>query len=132
MRINVAFVMILLLLTISSISFSQVYTDLEAKRVLRELGISSSKIIHDAEVIVILPGEIRGVGGLSIDLPILDFITNDQIILLNGVSGYVTKRGVIIIEADLLYVSGVVFSSGIKKYFIAGSSLKDIANYLIK
>jgi len=122
-----------ILLAIISFSFSQVYTDFEAKQKLREWGVFSTNIIQDAELIVASRGgKIIGIGGLCIDLPILDFISQDQVILITGVDGVVTKKGSIIIEATSLFASAVVFAGGGKKYLIAGPSLKDIVNYLIK
>lgn len=117
---------------IGKYGISQVYSDLEAKAILNELGISSSKMIRDADLIIVVKNQIAGVGGLCIDLPILDFIKDDQIVLLPGVEGFVTKKGSIIIEGSYLYVSAVIHRVGLKKYLIAGPSLKDIANYLLK
>jgi hypothetical protein len=112
--------------------FSQVTTNYEAKDQLREWGVYSSKIIENAETITIESGQIKASGGISVSLPILDFIYENQIILLTGASGYKTAKGTIIIEADLLYISAVVINVNGKKYLVVGQSLRDIVNYLLK
>jgi len=111
---------------------SQVATNYEAKTQLMEWGVYSSKIIEDAETITIESGQIKASGGISVSLPILDFIYENQIILLTGASGYKTAKGTIIIEADLLYISAVVINTNGRKYLVVGQSLKDIVNYLLK
>lgn len=123
---------VLAVLTMWPPSFAQVTTEYQAKNVLNDLGVYSSKIIRNAESIIIKPGEIKGLGGICTDLPILDFINENQVVLLPGVSGSVTNKGIIIIEADRLYVCGIVYSTRGKKYFIVGPSLRDIVNSLIR
>lgn len=125
--------LVLVILTILPMYLSaQVSTNFAAKTQLREWGVYSSKIIEDAETITIESGQIKASGGISVSLPILEFIYENQIILLAGASGYKTQKGTIIIEADLLYISAVVINVSGRKYLIVGQSLKDIVNYLLK
>jgi hypothetical protein len=110
----------------------QVYSNSAAKAKLREWGIFSSKIIEDAETIVVESGEITRDGGLCISLPIFEFVNQDNIVLLRGASGYIASNGKIIIEAELLYISAIVIRINNRKYLIVGQSLKDIVNYLLE
>ena len=127
------FILLLFLMTFSQVSlFSQVTTNYEAKTQLMEWCVYSSNIIENAETITIESGRIEASGGISVSLPILDFIYENQVILLNGASGYKTAKGTIIIEADLLYISAVVINANGRKYLVVGQSLKDIVNYLRK
>lgn len=110
---------------------AQVRTDSEARSVLREWGISSSKWIQNAQQIIVSPGRIEPRGGISIDLPILEFVRRDQIILLQGASGYVERNGTIVIRADILNISAVVIGRGTGRRLIVGRSLRDIVNWII-
>ncbi|NJL71777.1 MAG: hypothetical protein HC888_09230 [Candidatus Competibacteraceae bacterium] len=120
------------MLVIPLMLYAQVSTDYEAKSLLRDWGVYSSRIIENAERIIIESGSIEGEGGMCISLPILYFVQENDIVLLNGASGYRTKRGTIVIEADLLNISGVVININGRTYFIVGKSLKDIVNYLTR
>ncbi|MHB8132030.1 MAG: hypothetical protein ACYDEX_23970 [Mobilitalea sp.] len=126
------FLVFVVLLFIPAILYSQVSTNYDAKSKLRDWGVYNYKIIENAETITIESSQIKASGGISISLPILDFINENQIVLLNGASGYKTNKGTIIIEADLLYISAVVINISGRKYFIVGQSLKDIVNYLLR
>ena len=110
---------------------SQVSTNFSAKQQLRDWGVYSTKMIENAEQIIIEGGSITPEGGISVDLPILQFIGQDQIVLLAGASGYITPRGTIVIEADLLYISAVVITLGRQTYLVVGQDLKAIVNWLL-
>ncbi|HGJ65652.1 TPA: hypothetical protein ENS27_09710 [bacterium] len=131
-NISKIFLVLVILAILPMYLSAQVTTNFAAKTQLREWGVYSSKIIEDAETITIEFGQIEASGGISISLPILDFIDESQIILLNGASGYKTNKGTIIIEAYLLYISAVVINVSGRKYLIVGQSLKDIVNYLLR
>jgi hypothetical protein len=125
-------IFVLIINSILSIGYTQIYSNYEAKDYLRKWGVSSSKIIEDAEIITIDSGSISGEGGLCLSLPILEFINQNQIVLFDGASGYITKKGTIVIEAESLYISAVVINIENKKYFVVGKSLKDIVNNLLE
>lgn len=125
------------LLAIASLGFvaavptaAQFYSSFEAKRFLRDMGASYGDFIENAETIIVENGEIEGHGGISVDLPILAFVSEQDVILLDGASGYVTNSGRIFIEADTLHISAVVLPIRGRDYLIVGESLADIANWL--
>jgi hypothetical protein len=110
--------------------YGQIYSDFEAKSALRDWGVFSSNIIENAEIIIINGSEITGIGGMCISLPILVYINENEVITLNGSTMYITDGGRIVIEADLMSISGIIIRINGKKYFIVGKSLRDIANYI--
>jgi hypothetical protein len=115
-----------LLLTIQNAD-AQFYSDYEAKSYLRESVVYSSNMITNAEKITIDGCEIKPVGGISIDLPILECVTQDEVMLLEGAEGYITSKGTIIIEATGLSIDAVYY----KGYLIVADSLKTIANWIV-
>jgi len=125
------YIMLIIIIFVQFPLYSQVITDTEVQKQLRQWGVESSDTIENAKTIIIEFGKIKPQGGISISLPILEFINKDQIILLRGASGYITSKGTIVIEAQLLYISAVVISIKGNKYLIVGESLKDIVNYLL-
>jgi len=121
------YLFVLLLIGFSFCHARFIYTDFEAKQFLREYGAKYSDFISDAKIIISDGLQVKGTGGICIDLPIYACISPENIILLNGASGYKTNSGSVVMEADYLSISAVV----IGKYLVVGQSFKDIANYVI-
>lgn len=105
-----------------------IHSDSEAKELLLNWGVSSGNWIENAQRIIVSNGQIKPEGGLSIDLPILGFVSQYNIRLLGRTHGAVTSSGVIVIETDWLYLSAVFYE---RKYLIVGDSLKQIVNWML-
>jgi len=127
---RMVYLLILLFFSVNQ-TFGQVSTEFEARQQLRKLGITSSKIIENAETITVRNGTITGTGGITFSLPIYEYIEwNDIFIQQGAATSYIDKNDVII-NADVLYISAVVIKRDNRKYLLVGKKLKDIVNILL-
>ena len=111
--------------------FAKVSTEFEAKQYLRKLGVTSSKIIDKAEMITVESGKITGTGGITVSLPIYDFIVHNNIIIQRGAAtSYIDKNNVII-NADAIFISAIVIKRDNRKFLLIGKNLRDIVNLLL-
>lgn len=123
------FYVVFLLIFLNSFSFSQIYSNLEARRILHGLGVSSVNIIENVKVIKVTPGVIEGFDGGS-HRRIFEVINEDDIILLDGATLYKTGGGEIIIKADRIFISAVLMKLDNRWHLIVGRTLDDIINFL--
>jgi hypothetical protein len=125
--------MIVLFLFIFSFQnvLSRVHTDWEAKNKLREWNVFSTHIIENVEIIIIHNNQIQSHGGIGINLPVFASISENNIILLRGASGFKTRKRTII-EADFMHISAVIININRSQYLVVGQSLRDIVNYLLE
>jgi len=120
-----------LLFFIPSICLSYFYTDYEAKEFLRNIGFTG--FIKDAELLIIAGGEIKGKGGLTIDLPILGFVNKNQIYILDYCAkGTVYDTGTIVIKTNGLSISCAYGIVGGRTCLVVGRDLKHIATNYVK
>lgn len=125
------FYFILMLIFLTSTSSSQVYSNLEAKEILYDLGVSPLNIIENVKIIKVKPGLIEGFNG-GYPRKIYKFVNEDDIILLKGATAYETEEGEILIIADYLFISAVLIKLDNRWYLIVGRTLYDIVNFLVE
>ena len=102
-------------------------TDYDAKEFLRDIGCRS--FIENAEILIIASGKITGKGGLTIDLPILGFVSENQIYILDYCAkGTIYDTRTVVIKANGLYISCAYGRIGGKTCLLVGRDLKHIAN----
>ena len=122
-----AYILILLFFPLNQ-SFGQVSTEFEAKQQLKKKGVTSSKIIENAEIITVESGIITGTGGITISLPIYEFIDYNNIIIQRSVATSYMEKNNVIIKSTSLYISAIVIKKNNRKYLFVGKNLRDIVN----
>ena len=122
-----AYILIILFFPLNQ-SFGQVSTEFEAKQQLKKMGVTSSKIIENAEIITVESGIITGTGGITISLPIYEFIDYNNIIIQRSVATSYMEKNNVIIKSTSLYISAIVIKKNNRKYLFVGKNLRDIVN----
>jgi len=122
---------IILILLFAGSARAEYMTDYDAEKFLDQIDLN--KHIEHAKQIIITGTEIKGVGGISVDLPILAIgVTANDIYILDGSARAYRTGQSLLVEANTLHISAVYGDFQGKKSLLVAADLRTIANKILE